>query len=127
MTRVLLADRHDEVLRALTSFLEEEEGITIVGSAKESTALVQRAREADADLVLVEFGLPGCPPGELFAALHGLSPRPRVVAMSAQPEDSRAALRAGADGFLSKAEDGDWALDSLRLAVSKPGDDPGTD
>ena len=121
MTRILLADQHEEVLRALTSFLGEECGFTVVGTAREATSLLEAAGRDRPEVVLMEFGLPDRPAADLIKELHRLPSRPRVIAMGVRPEDGRLALRAGADGFASKTESGDWALDSLRQALGQEG------
>jgi two-component system response regulator EvgA len=117
--RVLLADQSAAVLRAVTSFLQEDPTITVVGSTQQAGDVVCRARDQKPDLVLLQFGLPGRPTRDVIAELHSLVPAPRVVVMSGDPHDGRAALQAGADGFVSETENGDWALESLRCAVSK--------
>lgn len=120
MTRILLADQHEEVLQALTSYLGEQCGLVVEGMAREARSLMDLAAHAPPDTILVQFGLPGRPATELFADLHRLVPRPRVIALGVRPEDGRAALRAGADAFVGMTEGGEATLDSLRQVLAKP-------
>jgi DNA-binding NarL/FixJ family response regulator len=120
VTRVLLADHREEVLQALASFIGEQCGLVVEGRARDAASLIDLAAHAPAEAILVEFGLPGREPAELFADLRRLTPRPRVIALGVRPEDGRAALRAGADAFVGKNEGGESTFDSLRQVLANP-------
>jgi DNA-binding NarL/FixJ family response regulator len=55
--------------------------------------------------VLLDWELPGLQAANsLLPALRALCPRLSVIALSGKPEARRAALAAGADGFVSKGD-----------------------
>lgn len=119
--RVLLADEQDFVRSALRLLLEQEAGISVVGEAKAANDLLALARATRPDLVLLSCELPGLVLNgqhgrqpTLLPELRALEPRPAVVALSGRPEAERAALGAGADGFVSKGDPPERLLTTLR-------------
>ena len=111
--RVLLADHHPSTLWALRSLVEKQQGLTVVGDVTEAKSLLAQAEALKPDLVLLDWELPGRA-ADLIDVLHAIDPRPKVVAMSTRLETGRAALAAGADAFLSKSDEPDWLLETLR-------------
>jgi DNA-binding NarL/FixJ family response regulator len=112
--RIILADLHRHALWALKTTLHEEPDLEIVGEAMDSEGLLKLAERATVDLVLVDRKLPGDPIEELISRLQTLEPRPIIIVMSSNPEDSRLMLKAGADAFVSKGDQPDWLLETLR-------------
>jgi DNA-binding NarL/FixJ family response regulator len=112
--RIILADPHSQALWALKTNLQEEPGIEVVGEAVDAKRLLNLAEEHSVDLILVDSGLPGNPIGDLIATLHALKPKPIVIVMSSRSEDGRMALMAGADAFVSKGDQPEWLLNTLR-------------
>ena len=84
--------------RAGTSSVRE------IGSAVDSTGLLDWVKVACPDLILLDWELPGLPGGALLQLLHDFCPRLQVIALSGRPEARQAALDAGADAFASKGE-----------------------
>lgn len=112
--RIILADPNQKTLWALKTLLDEESGMEVVGEAANAQQLQEVAEKSSPDLVLLDRRLPGTEIEPLIAGLHALEPRPNVVVMSSNTEDSRFMLKAGADAFLSKGERPDWLLTVLR-------------
>lgn len=111
--RIILADHHPHALWALKTMLQEESELEIVGEVVDAERLFMLVENATADLVLVDRKLPGCHIKDLISDLHALEPRPIVIVMSSNPEDSRLMLKAGADAFVSKGDQPDWLLETL--------------
>jgi DNA-binding NarL/FixJ family response regulator len=111
--RIVVADHHRQALWALKTTLEAESGFEIVGEAVDTAGLLMLAKETGFDLVLIDRWLHGTPIEELIPILHALESRPIVITMSSSPEDSRRTLRAGADAFVSKADQPTWLLETL--------------
>jgi len=116
--RVLLADAHAGVRRALRLLLQEEANLDLVGEAGETRTLLLQARLLQPDLVLLDWELPGQPTVELLPVLHILSSQPKVIALSGRFEAQRAALAAGVDAFVSKGDPPERLLATLRT-ISK--------
>ena len=112
--RVILADHHPQALWALKTMLQEDPDFDLIGEAVDTKQLLNLAEKHSVDLILVDSGLPGNLIGDLIATLHALKPKPIVIVMSSKSEDSRMALMAGADAFVSKGDQPEWLLNTLR-------------
>jgi DNA-binding NarL/FixJ family response regulator len=117
--RVIIADHNPAALWGLKTVLDEEPNIEVVGEARDAGELQVMAQRAAAQLLLLDNQLPGLPIEALIAAVQTLVPRPIVVLMSKNPEDSRLMLKAGADAFVSKGDPPDWLLSTLRQYASQ--------
>jgi len=115
--RVLVADTHPDVRWALRTVVGEEPGLTMVGEACDYVQLAQQARTLKPDMILLEWELPGQPAERVVEALSSISQRARVIVLSRHPEAKRAALAAGADAFVSKADAPQELLAALRRLV----------
>lgn len=115
MTRIVLVDDHAIVRRGLAGILSERAGLEIVGEAGDYAGLRRVLRETEADVVVLDIGLPGKSGIEILQALAQEYPRLRVLMLSIYPEDQYGlrALRSGAAGYLNKAS----APEELVLAV----------
>ena len=111
--RIILADHHEQPLRALTVLVQEEPDFELVGAVEDGKALLKLAEKALADVVLMDKELPGTEIDQTIARLHELKPRPIVMVMSSELHNSRVILKAGADAFVSKTEQPEWLLEEL--------------
>jgi DNA-binding NarL/FixJ family response regulator len=102
--RILIADDRPKVRFALRVLLEQQPGWQMVGEATDATDLLRQAGVCCADLVLLDWDLPGMVAGKLVACLRQNYPGLMIIALSGKHEARRAALAAGADGFVSKAD-----------------------
>jgi DNA-binding NarL/FixJ family response regulator len=119
--RILLCDDHAlfrEGLELVIRGLDDEVELSSVGDAE--TALARVAGDEDLDLVLLDVQLPGMDGFTALARLRRDHPSVPVVLLSAseRPEDVRAALAAGAAGFIPKSTRGSVLLGALRLVLS---------
>jgi len=115
--RIILADHHTEPRWALKVLLEEEADLELVSEAVDAPGLLQLAKQHTTDLILVDESLPGSSIEDLINKLHAIDPRPIVVVMSSDSTCSRKMLQAGADSFVSKADQPEWLIQSLRKYV----------
>jgi DNA-binding NarL/FixJ family response regulator len=115
--RVLLADDHSRVRWVLRTIIREEPGWVVVGEVSRAEQCLSRALALRPDLILLEWGLPGQPVDQLLSALHRLAVPPRVIILSGRPELRTAALAAGADAFVSKADPPESLLAALRAVA----------
>jgi DNA-binding NarL/FixJ family response regulator len=111
--RIILADHHAHSGRAVKMLLEEEPKFDLIGQTVDAQGLLKLAETQPADLVLIDRELPGMHIEDLIARLHAIEPRPIVVVMSSEIENSRMLLQAGADAFVSKGDEPDWLLSTL--------------
>jgi len=111
--RVLIADNQPKVRRALRVRLEQAGQVQIVGEAADAAGLLARIETTAADLVLLDRDLPGRAMVELLSALRRACPGVRVIVLSPRPEAGPAALAAGADAFVSKADPAERLLAAI--------------
>ena len=102
--RILIADSQPRVRFALRVLMERQAGVEVVGMAMRAEDLIARLRSTCPDLLLLSWELPGLAAIGSLPALHDICPGLLIIALSGRPEARRAALAAGADGFVSKAE-----------------------
>ncbi|NCC34201.1 MAG: response regulator transcription factor [Chloroflexia bacterium] len=100
--QILLADDQASVRAALRLRLEQEPNFAIVGEAVDAPGLLLLVAACAAELVLLDWELPGLAPKQLVRLLYAEQPGLKIVAMSSRPEAHQLALQAGVTAFLSK-------------------------
>ncbi|MCM0639348.1 response regulator [Cellulomonas wangsupingiae] len=102
--RVLLADDQALFREALTTLLEVQPGIQVVGEAANGEEAVRASAAARPDVVLMDLRMPVLDGIAATARLRTEQPDVRVIALTTfdDDEDVLAALRAGAVGYLLK-------------------------
>lgn len=102
--RILVADSQPRVRFALRVLLEQQPGIQVVGEATDAQGLLAQARMTSPDLVLLGWELPGLLAVDSLSALRKIRSDLLVIALSGRPEARQAALKAGANAFVSKSD-----------------------
>jgi DNA-binding NarL/FixJ family response regulator len=117
--RVLLADDQALFREALTTLLEVQPGIEVVGEAGNGEEAVRRAAELRPDVVLMDLRMPVLDGIAATARLTAEQPAVRVLALTTfdDDEDLFAALRAGALGYLLKDVSAARLVEALDAAV----------
>ena len=102
--RVLVADDQALFREALTTLLEVQAGIEVVGEAANGEEAVRSSAELRPDVVLMDLRMPVLDGIAATARLRAEQPAVRVLALTTfdDDEDVFAALRAGAVGYLLK-------------------------
>ncbi|MFV2045726.1 MAG: response regulator transcription factor [Anaerolineales bacterium] len=104
LTRVLIADSRARVRFGLRILLDKQSDVEVVGEVDKAGDLIEEIRACCADLVLVDWGLPGLEDGSLIEALLQACPDTKLIVLSGRPEVKEAAMQAGADAFVNKTE-----------------------
>jgi DNA-binding NarL/FixJ family response regulator len=112
--RILLADDQLKVRLGLRLLLEQEQDMMVVGEAADSGSLLTQVEESQPNLVLLDWSLPDSTAAEQVTALRQAWPQVAVIVLSAQPGAEEAALAAGADAFVSKADPPEQLLAAIR-------------
>lgn len=115
--RILLVDDHPAFRRGLASLLEGEGDLQVCGEASTAPAALAAMRHLEPDLAIVDIGLPGVNGLELVKMMLAERPKLGILVLSMHDESVYAlrALRAGARGYVMKAE----ALECVLLALRK--------
>lgn len=113
--RTLIVDDHIIFRQGISRLLDEEKDINVVGEASQGREAIQRARELNPDVVLIDVSMPIMNGIEATRKLRRLSPRTKVLALSMYDEDEYifSILKAGASGYLLK----DSAVKDLISAI----------
>ena len=103
--RTLVVDDHPLTRAALVGLLEQHE-FPVVAEAGDGEEAIERARELQPDIVLLDLSMPGMSGLEALPRLRAASPGSEVVVLTASDteENLLAAIRAGAAGYLLKTE-----------------------
>ena len=104
MIRVLIADDHTMFRMGLREVLESDAGISVVGEAEDGAQTLERLRECEVDVVLLDIQMPGRSGIEVLSEIRRLHPSVGVLILSMHPVEQYAirALKAGALGYLTK-------------------------
>jgi DNA-binding NarL/FixJ family response regulator len=117
MIKILIADDHPIVRRGLHQILAEQPDMAVLGEAQNAQELLELARRADWDVVVLDISMPDRGGLEALKELKALRPGAAVLVLSIHPEDQYAgrARKAGAAGYLTK----DSAPEELVKAIRK--------
>lgn len=116
--RVVLADDHVVVREGLVLVLEQAAGIEVVGTAGDVEQALAVAAERKPDVLVLDLRMPGGSSLEALPRFAQAVPAMAVVilTMNHRPECARAALRAGALGYVLKEAAGSELVHAVRLA-----------
>jgi two-component system invasion response regulator UvrY len=119
MIRVIVADDHPIVRAGVRQILERVGDIAVVGEAGDGAALIRKASAEAHDLVLLDISMPGRDGIDVLKQLKYANPKTRVLIMSIHPEEQFAirALKAGADGYLTKESVPEELVNAVRKVV----------
>lgn len=116
--RVLLADDQALLRRSLRIAIDREPDLSVIGEAATGRGAVRSASMLRPDVVLMDIRMPdgdGIDATEQITAAPGLAhTRVLVLSMFELDDYVRAALRAGASGFLLKDARPDQLVDAIR-------------
>lgn len=102
--RVLLADDHAVLRSGLKMLLESQPDITVIGEAGDGQTALGLTTSLFPDVLLLDVSMPGMDGLEVIQAIREDAPQCRILLLTMHEEESilRAALRAGASGYVLK-------------------------
>jgi DNA-binding NarL/FixJ family response regulator len=114
--RVMLIDDRTIFLRRLSTFLMQVPEVDLVGVVAGCEGAVTQAQLLGAQVVISGLTTSGLPELQLIARLHETSPEIRVIVLTLRDlaPYRKAALGAGAAGFVSRAHAGTDLLPAIR-------------
>ena len=120
MIRVFLVDDHTVVRQGLRLILEDAPDMVVVGEAGTAAEALSRLPAARPDVVLLDIHLPDQSGVEVAQALQARLPETRIIILtvSERQEDVRAALQAGAQGYLLKSASAEDVVRAVRQVVA---------
>ena len=117
---VLVADDHAIIRDGLKKILADTGDMVVAGEAANGNAALEKVRERDWDLVVLDMSMPGRSGLELIKLMRAERPRLPILVFSMHQEEQFAvrAIRAGASGYLSKEGDSDMLLPAMRKVAA---------
>jgi len=106
IVRILVVDDFLPWHRFVASMLKDEPRLRIVGEASDGLDAVQKARELQPDLVVLDIGLPKVNGIEVARRIRQVSPKSKILFLSENRswDIAEEALRTGAGGYVVKSD-----------------------
>ena len=117
--RVLIVDDHPVFRHGISALINAEADLVVCGEASSSPSALDAMRNLDPDVALLDISLPGTNGIELIKLMKAEHPKLPLLMLSMHDESLYAlrALKAGALGYVMKAEALTHVLDALRKVL----------
>jgi len=118
-TRVFLVDDHPIVRRGFQLLLSMEPDLIVCGEADSAPAALQKILALKPDVAIVDLALKGGSGLELIKQLRTQALKLKLLVFSMRDEGifAERALRAGADGYITKEEGTEKAIQAIRALM----------
>lgn len=119
MLRIAIVDDHQIVRAGFRELLAEELDFRVSFEAATGEEALERLREDDTDVLLLDLSLPGLSGVDVLRAARQRFEALRIVVLSGFPEDryALAMIRNGADGYLCKDCDREQLVQAIRTVA----------
>lgn len=119
-TKILLADDHPLLRKALRDLLEKEGDFEIVGEAGDGEEAVKLAAEISPDMVIMDISMPNLDGLGATQQIKARCPSVAVLVLTVHTDDEciLEILQAGAAGYLVKSVFGDEVVQAVRAVVT---------
>lgn len=120
MMRLLIADDHPVFLESLSLLVEKIPGYEVAGKVNNGREVLEYLRHSPVELVLTDIQMPGMGGIELITEMRRLYPDVPVLllTMLEDTETVKAALKAGAAGYVTKSASVDVFSRALNTVAS---------
>jgi DNA-binding NarL/FixJ family response regulator len=116
--RILIADDHDVVRMGVRLLLESQPGWVVCGEARTGREAVAKALELRPDVIVLDVSMPELNGIEVTRQIRKSMPASiLIVTMYDSDRMARAAIEAGASGYLSKADAGQVLIDAVNALL----------
>ena len=117
--RVFIVDDHPIVRRGFQLLLNLEPDLAVCGEADNGPAALQKILALKPDVAILDLSLKGSSGLELIKQLRSQSLNVKLLVFTMRDEGIYAerALRAGADGYITKEEGAEKAVEAIRLLM----------
>ena len=117
MINIVIADDHAIVREGLKRIVSAADGMQVVDEAKDGNEVMQRVRELNFDVLMLDLSMPGRNGMETIKLVRAEKPSIRILVLSMHQELQYAvrAIKSGASGYMTKES----APESLVMAIRK--------
>ena len=121
MIRILLVDDHAVVREGYRRLLERRADLRVEAEAASAEEALQRLREFEPDLIILDLSLPNMGGIELTRRILQRQPNARILAFSMHrdPLFAAQAIRAGALGYVTKSSSPDVLIQAVYKVARK--------
>lgn len=116
----MIADDHAIMREGLKQLFVLAGDLQVAAEAENGAMLLERLRQGDIDLLLLDMSMPGISGEDLIARIHTHYPQLPILVLSMHNEVQIAqrALRSGASGYLTKDRDPETLLMAIRRVAA---------
>ncbi|MEQ9439184.1 MAG: response regulator transcription factor [Cyclobacteriaceae bacterium] len=116
MVTVMLADDHTVVRDGLKMLLESEEDISVIGEASDGAEALEKVRQLQPDVILLDIRMPGLDGIETARRLadYSVHTRSLIISMYAHDEYVLRSALSGASGYVLKDATKDELIKAIR-------------
>ena len=102
--RILIVDDHAMVRAGIKILLEQFEGIEVVGEAANGFQAIERVKQLQPDVILMDLSMPGMDGIEAIQRILAILPEQHILVLTGFLDEERLvqAIRAGAQGCVDK-------------------------
>lgn len=120
MIRILIADDHSIVRQGLKTIVSVVDDILVVGEAVSGGQVLEFMAEREVDLIVLDMSMPGVSGVNLITRIRAQHPGLPILVLSMhnEPQIAMRALKAGADGYLTKDNEPEILLDAMRKVAA---------
>ncbi|MHC4664979.1 MAG: response regulator transcription factor, partial [Planctomycetota bacterium] len=119
-TKILIVDDHPIVRQGLAALINQQDDLAVCGQAADAPEARKMIRELKPDVAIVDISLKETSGMELMKDIKSQHPKLLVLALSMHDESLYAerALRAGAKGYIMKAEATEKVITAIRRILT---------
>jgi DNA-binding NarL/FixJ family response regulator len=116
---ILIVDDHAVFRDGLQRLISTEPGLEVCAQAADGNEALQKAAQLNPDLVIIDVVMDGMNGIDLTKALRARYPKMKLLVLSMHKEILYAerALRAGANGYIMKRENGEMLIAAIRSVL----------
>ena len=114
-----MVDDFEPFRRFVCSLLSKAAGWRVIGEVSDGLEAVQKAKELQPELILLDLGLPNLSGLEAANRIHRVAPSSKIVFVTQENSFDvvRAALSNGAMGYVLKSDAGSELLEALETVL----------
>jgi two-component system response regulator NreC len=118
--KLLLVDDHDVVRTGLRSFLETQPGFEVIAEAKNGLQALEKARETQPDIVLMDISMPDMDGMEATLQLKKMYPECQVLVLTVHADKQyfMKMLSVGASGYITKQAAADELVAAIKAVAA---------